>query len=207
MKGQYYNDQDQISGWNISSGTSTALLPRTSVRDISALGHGLVNDGERLHTMDAGYSTWSGKTLYHREFGTGIQYPTTPAPGSSIWYGAVITSDEDIVAVNMETHWSATSVGDRVDYWISADNGTHWEAVTSNTTIHFSFKEPSEGESHQFDDDLMVGGDRTATEYRASGEWTSPIRSTGTVVGGPSCGRSTPNYLTSRSMSNDAGAN
>ena len=186
MKGQYYNDQDQISGWNISSGTSTALLPRTSVRDISALGHGLVNDGERLHTMDAGYSTWSGKTLYHREFGTGIQYPTTPAPGSTIWYGAVITSDEDIVAVNMETHWSATSVGDRVDYWISADNGTHWEAVTSNTTIHFS----NPGRELVWKANL-IGSTATswwveiehATEYRASGEWTSPIRSTGTVVG------------------------
>ena len=87
--------------------------------------------------VDCGYSTWSGATLYYREFGTGWMYETTLAPGTTTWYGEVVHSGEDILSANVETYWSAASIGDRVDYWISADNGTHWEEVESETTIHF----------------------------------------------------------------------
>ena len=95
-------------------------------------------------TVDCGYSTWSGATLYYREFGTGWTYETTPAPGTTTWYGEVVRSGEDILSANVETYWSAASIGDRVDYWISADNGTHWEEVESESTIHFDHpgKEP-----------------------------------------------------------------
>ena len=45
------------------------------------------------------------------------------------------------LSVNMKTYSSAQSIGDRVDYWVSADNGTHWVPVESNSTIHFDYLE------------------------------------------------------------------
>ena len=53
------------------------------------------------------------------------------------WYGEVVQTGDDVLSANVETYWSAASIGDRVDYWISADNGTHWEEVESEATIHF----------------------------------------------------------------------
>ena len=66
-------------------------------------------------------------------------YETTPAPGTTTWYGEVVESGDEILSANVQTYWSAASIGDRVDYWISADNGTHWEEVESESTIHFDY--------------------------------------------------------------------
>ena len=73
----------------------------------------------------------------------GISYPTTPAPGTTTWIGETIETEDEVLAVNFMNHWSAPSQGDRVDYWVSADNGTHWEAVEKNQTIHFTHPEIS----------------------------------------------------------------
>ena len=56
----------------------------------------------------------------------GISYPTTPAPGTTTWIGETIVTEDDVLAVMCKPLVS-TSQGDRVDYWVSADNGTHWE--------------------------------------------------------------------------------
>ena len=113
-------------------------MPQTGTRDITAKGYGLFYDGERLLTVDTGYSTWGSKTLYYREFGMGISYPTTPAPGTTTWIGETIVTEDDVVAVNVMNHWSAPTQGDRVDYWVSADNGTHWELRNqpNNSLVH-----------------------------------------------------------------------
>ena len=137
QKDSYYNDRDTLEAWSVS-GTSTSLVPQSGIREISSLGYGLQWDGTRFVTMDSGYSTWSGKTLYYREFGTGWTYETICAPGTTTWYGPVTTSAEDVLSVNTRVGWSAASIGDRVDHWVSADNGTHWSSVTANETIHFA---------------------------------------------------------------------
>ena len=133
---------DQLEAWSVS-GSSSALIPESTTRQISRLGYGLQFDGERFISVDCGYSTWSGATLYYREFGTGWMYETTPAPGTTTWYGEVVESGDEILSANVQTYWSAASIGDRVDYWISADNGTHWEEVESESTIHFDYPEPN----------------------------------------------------------------
>ena len=185
QKGQYYQDKDQLNAWAIS-GSSTSLVPQAGTLDLSALGNGLTWDGKRFHALDCGYSTWSGNTLYYRQFGTGWQYPTTPAPGTTTWFGEVIETEEDVVAINMETYWSASSTGDRVDHWISADNGTHWEKVTSNETIHF--QHPGKELIWKIQ---LIGSSAIswwvdleyATSYESSGDWTSKWKSTGTKGG------------------------
>tara|TARA_Y100000766_G_C18916824_1_gene612256 strand:+ start:5865 stop:11231 length:5367 start_codon:yes stop_codon:yes gene_type:complete len=185
MKGYYYQDTDQLSVWAIS-GSSSSLVPQTGTRDITAKGLGLFYDGERLITVDTGYSTWNAKTLYYREFGMGISYPTTPAPGTTTWIGETIVTEDDVLAVNVQNHWSAPSQGDRVDYWVSADNGTHWEAVEKNQTIHFSHP------GNQLVWKMQLIGSSAvswwvsleyATSYHSSGDWTSQKVSTGTNVG------------------------
>ena len=185
MKGYYYTDTDQISVWSVS-GTSSSLVPQSGTRDITAKGLGLYYDGDRLITVDAGYSTWGAKTLYYREFGMGISFPTTPAPGTTTWVGETINTQEDVLAVNVQNHWSATSQGDRVDYWVSADNGTHWESVEKNQTIHFA---------HPGDELVwkmqLIGSSAVswwisleyATSYLSTGNWMSQTVSTGTNVG------------------------
>ena len=125
MKGtSTWADTDQLSVWAVS-GSSTSLVPQPGTRDITTRGLGLYYDGERIIAVDTGATTWTSKTMYYREFGTGIAYPTNPAPGTTTWIGEKITSDEDVLAVNVRNHWSARTQGDRVDYWVSADNGTH----------------------------------------------------------------------------------
>ena len=185
MKGSYYQDTDQMSAWAIS-GSSSSLVPQTGTRDITAKGYGLFYDGERLLTVDTGYSTWGSKTLYYREFGMGISYPTTPAPGTTTWIGETIVTEDDVVAVNVMNHWSAPTQGDRVDYWVSADNGTHWEAVETNQTIHFTHP------GNQLVWKMQLIGSSAvswwvsleyATSYQSSGDWTSKKVSTGTNVG------------------------
>ena len=185
MKGYYYQDTDQLSAWAIS-GSSSSLVPQAGVRDISSLGNGLVYDGNRLIAIDCGYSTWSGNTLYYREFGTFITYETTPAPGTTTWIGETIYTDDDVLAVNVKNHWSAASQGDRVDYWVSADNGTHWEAVEKNQTIHFS--NPGKELIWKLQ---LIGSSAVswwvsleyATSYESNGDWTSSLVNTGTDVG------------------------
>ena len=180
-----YNDRDQLEAWSVS-GTSSALIPESTTRQISRLGYGLQFDGERFVTVDCGYSTWSGATLYYREFGTGWMYETTPAPGTTTWYGEVVESGEDILSANVETYWSAASIGDRVDYWISADNGTHWEEVESESTIHFDYPGKELVWKAQ-----LIGSSAVswwidieyATAYQTSGDWTSPHFNAGTKVG------------------------
>ncbi|MEK9650774.1 MAG: hypothetical protein VW102_01095 [Poseidonia sp.] len=185
QKDQYYNDRDQLEAWSVS-GSSSALIPENTVRQISRLGYGLQYDGERFVTVDSGYSTWSGATLYYREFGTGWMYETTPSPGTTTWYGDVIRTGDDVLAANVQTYWSAASIGDRVDYWISADNGTHWEEVESNATIHFDHPGNELVWKAQ-----LIGSTAVswwvdmdyATAYSLQGDWTSPHFNTGTKVG------------------------
>ena len=185
MKGSYYQDTDQLSAWAIS-GSSSSLVPQTGTRDITARGLGLFYNGERIMTVDTGYSTWNSKTLYYREFGMGISYPTTPAPGTTTWIGETIVTEDDVLAVNVMNHWSAPTQGDRVDYWVSADNGTHWESVEKNQTIHFTHPGNELVWKMQ-----LIGSSAVswwvsleyATSYQTSGDWTSQKVSTGTNVG------------------------
>ena len=185
QKDYYYNDRDTLEAWSVS-GTSQALIPETTTRQISRLGHGLQFDGERFITVDSGYSTWSSTTLYYREFGTGWLYETTPSPGTHTWYGEVVRTAEDIVAANVQTYWSAASIGDRVEYWVSADNGTHWEQVTSNSTIHFDFPGNELVWKAQLIGSTAVSwwvDIEYASDYVSSGDWTSTPLNTGTKVG------------------------
>ena len=185
QKGTVYNDKDQLETWAIS-GQSTSLVPQAGIKQVSALGYGLQFDGERFVTVDSGYSTWSSNTLYYREYGTGWQYETTPAPGTTTWYGPVTHSSDDVVAANMVTYSSAASIGDRVDYWISADNGTHWQQVESNETIHFDFPGKELVWKAQLIGSTAVSwwvDLQYSTDYTNSGSWLSPFFPTGTKVG------------------------
>jgi len=186
MKGtSTWADTDQLSVWAVS-GSSTSLVPQPGTRDITTRGLGLYYDGERIIAVDTGATTWTSKTMYYREFGTGIAYPTNPAPGTTTWIGEKITSDEDVLAVNVKNHWSARTQGDRVDYWVSADNGTHWEAVENNQTIHFMHPGKELVWKMQ-----LIGSSAVswwvnleyATSYSSSGDWTSEKVATGTNVG------------------------
>ena len=185
QKDSYYNDRDQLEAWDIS-GSAQALIPQSNTRQISRLGYGLQFDGDRFITVDSGYSTWSGATLYYREFGTSWIYETTPAPGTTTWYGPVTEYTSDVLSANVQTYWSAASIGDRVDYWVSADNGTHWEQVVSNSTIHFDYPGKELVWKAQLIGSTAVSwwvDIDTATAYTASGDWTSPYYNTGTKVG------------------------
>lgn len=185
QKGQYYNDRDVLEAWAIS-GSSTSLVPQAGVREISRLGYGLQWNGERFITVDSGYSTWGGNTLYYREFGTGWTYETTAAPGTTTWYGPVTNTADDVLSVNTKIGWSAASIGDRVDHWVSADNGTHWSAVTANETIHFAHPGTELVWKAQ-----MIGSTAVswwvelehASAYTTLGSWTSAPIPTGTKVG------------------------
>ena len=185
QKGTVYNDKDQLEAWAIS-GQSSSLVPQAGIKQVSVLGYGLQFDGERFITVDSGYSTWSSNTLYYREYGTSWQYETTPAPGTTTWYGPVTNSTEDVVAANMVTYSSAASIGDRVDYWISADNGTHWQQVESNETIHFEFPGKELVWKAQLIGSTAVSwwvDLEYSTSYSSTGTWTSPYYPTGTKVG------------------------
>ena len=185
QKDSYYNDRDQLEAWDIS-GSAQALIPQSNTRQISRLGYGLQFDGNRFISVDSGYSTWSGATLYYREFGTSWLYETTPAPGTTTWYGPVTTFTDDVLSSNVQTYWSAASIGDRVDYWISADNGTHWEQVVSNSTIHFDYPGKELVWKAQLIGSTAVSwwiDIDSSTQYALSGDWTSPYYNTGTKVG------------------------
>ena len=116
----------------------------------------------------------------------GITFPTNPAPGTTTWIGETITTSSDVLSVNVENHWSAPTQGDRVDYWVSADNGTHWESVEKNQTIHFSHPGKELVWKMQLIGSSAVSWWMTieySTAYENSGQWTSDTISTGTNVG------------------------
>lgn len=173
--------QDRLEAYAIS-GTSTTLAKQTGERTISATGFGLYYDGKRLSLID--HYQWSAR--YFREYGSGWAYPISAQPGTSTWISEPIDTQSDVVAANIGTEWSASSAGDRVDYWVSADNGTHWVSVTNNETVHFV----NSGNQLRWKLQL-VGGTAVSwwvsmeysTDYAATGTWTSPIIPTGTQVG------------------------
>ncbi len=172
---------DQLNAWAIS-GASTALIPQAGILNITSRGLGLFYDGERIITVDSGYRS----VQYYREFGTGISYPTTPKPGTTTWLGETIFTEDDVLAVNVKNHWSAPTQGDRVDYWVSADNGTHWESVETNQTIHFNHPGKELVWKMQ-----LIGSSAVswwvsleyATSYTSTGDWVSQKVPTATNVG------------------------
>ena len=178
-------NKDVLEAWKIT-GTSEVLTPLSKTKQITVLGYGLQFDGSRLITVDCSYSSFSSVTLYYREYGTGWTYSTIPAPGTTTWVGETIVTTDPVLSVNMETYWSASSIGDRVDYWVSADNGTHWEPVTSLSTIHFTHPGNQLVWKAQ-----LIGSTAVSwwvnldyyTSYASSGIWTSDFFPTGTKVG------------------------
>ena len=178
-------NKDVLEAWKIS-GASETLVPQTNTKQINVLGYGLQFDGKRFITVDCSYSSFSSVTLNYREYGTGWSYETIPAPGTTTWYGDTIYTTKPVLSVNMETYWSAPTIGDRVDYWVSADNGTHWEPVTSLSTIHFSYPGNELIWKAQ-----LIGSSAVSwwvninyyTAYSASGTWVSDYFPTGTDVG------------------------
>ncbi len=178
-------NKDVLEAWKIS-GNSETLVPQSNTKQINVLGYGLQFDGNRFITVDCSYSSFSSVTLNYREYGTGWSYETIPAPGTTTWYGDTIYTDKPVLSVNMETHWDAPTIGDRVDYWISADNGTHWESVTSLSTIHFTYPGNELIWKAQ-----LIGSSAVSwwvsidyyTSYSSSGTWVSDYFPTGTKVG------------------------
>lgn len=168
------------------TGTSTTLSVQTGKTRLTCPGYGMHYDGDRIVTFDDAEGGWRCPTTHVREVGSAIQYSISPTPGTTSWTSAPITTTEPVIAVNMETSWSITSAGDRVDYWVSADNGTHWVAVESNTTIHFDH--PGTQLRWKL---TLVGASAVSwwvsmeytTRYTSAGEWTSPITQTGSLVG------------------------
>ena len=180
-----WSTTDVLNAWAVSP-SSNLLIGQSGIRNINQLGYGMYYDGQRLHTLDCGYYTWGGSTLYYRQFGSGIPYSSTATPGTSTWLSEPLNTDEEILAINMETHWSAPSTGDRVDYWISADNGTHWQAVESNVTLHLSHP----GKVLRWKAQLIGSSAvswwadlQYAEAYASTGSWTSPSFPTGTEIG------------------------
>ncbi|MDP7042899.1 MAG: hypothetical protein QF807_02670 [Candidatus Thalassarchaeaceae archaeon] len=181
FRSKYNWAQDRLEAYAIS-GTSTTLVKQTGERSISANGFGIYYNGERISLID--HYQWSAR--YYREYGTGWAYPISPQPGTSSWISEPIHTNSDVLVANVETSWSVTSAGDRVDYWVSADNGTHWVQVTNNETVHFA----NPGDLLRWKIQL-VGGTAVSwwlsleygTEYSTSGTWTSPTIPTGTQVG------------------------
>jgi hypothetical protein len=205
-------NKDVLEAWKIT-GSSEVLTPLSDTKQITVLGYGLQFDGSRLITVDCSYSSFSSVTLNYREYGTGWSYYTIPAPGTTTWIGETIVTTEPVLSANMETYWSASSIGDRVDYWISADNGTHWEPVNSLSTIHFAHPGNQLVWKAQ-----LIGSTAVSwwvdldyyTSYSSSGTWTSDYFPTGTKVG-----KVRPEWVTSMpagtsvdvQVSNDNGTN
>jgi len=176
-------NSDRLEAYAITGGAGSTLTQQTGTTTISANGYGMTYDGRRLCMMD--YYSWSGNKLY-REFGTGWTYSISPQPGTSVWLSEAVDTGTDIVAANVEAVWSAAAAGDRVDHWVSADNGSHWVPVTNNETVHFQFP------GNQLRWKLQLIGSTAvawwnqieySTGYESIGEWTSPATPTGTEVG------------------------
>ena len=177
--------QDTLEAWSLPLSGTDLVPPQTTGPVINNLGYGLFFDGQRFISVDCGYSSFVSQTLYYREFGTGWEYNTTPSPGVSTFISNAITTDQPILSAYVQTHWSSVATGDKVDYWISSDNGIHWETVQNNYTIHFSnpgtnlvWKAQLTGSSAVswwFNIDYF-------TSYSSSGTWTSDFFQTPTNV-------------------------
>ena len=174
--------QDRLDAYAITGNIGSTLTQQQGARSIPANGYGLVYDGQRLVTQD--YYSWS--TAYYREYGSGWAYEISPIPGTSTWVSEPQETEDEILAANMEVDWSASAAGDRVDYWISADNGTHWEPVTNNETIRFTHT----GTQLRWKLEL-IGSTAVSwwssveysTGYESIGDWTSELVQTGTEIG------------------------
>jgi len=176
-------NNDQLSAYAITGDVGSTLTKQAGVASISQNGYGLQYDGQRLITLD--HYSWSQGQQY-REFGSGMTYLITATPGTSTWVSEPIVVDSEVIAANVDVSWSTTATGDRVEYWVSADNGTHWVPVTNDETVHFAYP----GEQVRWKVQL-VGTTAVSwwvnieysTEYTSSGEWLSPTLTTGTQVG------------------------
>ena len=174
---------DNLECFAITGDAGSVLTKQTGSVTISANGYGMDYDGQRLNTLD--HYSWTQGQRY-REYGSGITYLITAQPGTSIWVSETLEVDEEIVAANMEVSWSTSAAGDRVEYWISADGGTHWVSVTNNETVHFDHPGTELKWKVQLVGTTAVSwwvSINHATEYDGAGEWTSPTLQTGTQVG------------------------
>ena len=176
-------NSDNLECFAITGTPGSVLTKQTGSTSISANGYGLHYDGQRLNTLD--HYSWTQGQRY-REFGSGISYLITAQPGTSTWVSESFEVDDDVVAANMEVSWTTSAAGDRVEYWISADGGTHWVSVTNNETVHFDYPGTELKWKVQLVGTTAVSwwvSVDYASEYETAGEWESPILSTGTQVG------------------------
>ena len=176
-------NSDNLECFAITGTPGSVLTKQTGTTSISANGYGLHYDGQRLNTLDH-YSWTQGQRF--REFGSGITYLITAQPGTSTWVSESFEVDDEVVTANMEVAWTTSAAGDRVEYWISADGGTHWVPVTNNETVHFDYPGTELKWKVQLVGTTAVSwwvSIDYASEYETAGEWESPVLSTGTQVG------------------------
>ena len=176
-------NSDNLECFAITGTPGSVLTKQTGTTSISANGYGLHYDGQRLNTLD--HYSWTQGQRY-REFGSGIPYLITAQPGTSTWVSESMEVDDEVVAANMEVSWTTSAAGDRVEYWISADGGTHWVPVTNNETVHFDYPGTELKWKVQLVGTTAVSwwvSVDYASEYETAGEWESPTLSTGTQVG------------------------
>ncbi len=176
-------NSDRLEAYAITGEPGSTLTQQTGSVTISANGYGITYDGKRLCSMD--YYSWSGSKLY-REFGSSWTYPISPQPGTSVWLSPATETGSTLVAANVEVAWSATAAGDRVDHWVSADNGTHWVPVSNNETIHFQHPGTQLRWKVQLVGSTAVSWWNLieyANGYESVGDWSSPAAATGTEVG------------------------
>ncbi|SVC84813.1 uncharacterized protein METZ01_LOCUS337667, partial [marine metagenome] len=174
---------DNFECFAITGVPGSVLTKQTGSPSIPANGYGLHYDGQRLNTLD--HYSWTQGQRY-REFGSGILYLITAQPGTSTWVSETMEVDDEVVAANMEVSWTTSAAGDRVEYWISADGGTHWVSVTNNETVHFDYPGTELKWKVQLVGTTAVSwwvSIDYASEYESAGEWQSPTLSTGTQVG------------------------
>ena len=176
-------NSDNLECFAITGDLGSVLTKQTGTTSISANGYGVHYDGQRLNTLD--HYSWTQGQRY-REYGSGIPYLITAQPGTATWVSESIEVEDEVVAANMEVSWTTSAAGDRVEYWISADGGTHWVPVTNNETVHFDYPGTELKWKVQLVGTTAVSwwvSIDYASEYETVGEWESPTLSTGTQVG------------------------
>ena len=176
-------NSDNLECFAITGSAGSVLTKQTGSTSIPANGYGLDYDGQRLNTLD--HYSWTQGQRY-REYGSGISYLITAQPGTSTWVSDTMEVDDEVVAANMEVSWTTSAAGDRVEYWISADGGTHWVSVTNNETVHFDYPGTELKWKVQLVGTTAISwwvSIDYASEYESAGEWESPVLSTGTQVG------------------------
>ncbi|MDP6906859.1 MAG: hypothetical protein QF440_05525 [Candidatus Thalassarchaeaceae archaeon] len=176
-------NSDKLECYAITGDPGSTLTKQQSITSISANGYGLHYDGHRFNTLD--HYSWTQGQRY-REYGTGITYLITAQPGTSTWVSNVVETDDPVVAANVALSWSTSAAGDRVEYWVSADNGVHWVGVSNNETVHFSHPGTQLKWKVQLVGTTAVSwwvSMEYATSYVTAGEWESPDLPTGTQVG------------------------